>query len=64
MKDWVLAAVGCYWSCGTYSISTYRAKGNAGYSLWYIHKEIGEYPTLTEAKQAAEDHQIKADNRL
>jgi hypothetical protein len=58
---WTPAKVGCHWSAGDFSASTYSMGGpfpqpfpQSGYSLFRERREIGRYPTLKEAQLAAE----------
>lgn len=57
---WLPAAVGCYWSAGEYSIATYAQGQLSGYSLHFQRSEIGDYPTLKAAHEAAELHRSQA----
>ena len=60
IMEWIPAEVGCYWSAGEFYISTYmhgdcaRKFPDSGYELTQNRKRVGRYPTLGEAKKAAE----------
>jgi hypothetical protein len=53
---WIPARVGCHWFSedGNYTISTWLCGTESGYKLLRNRDEIGSYPTLAEAKDAAE----------
>jgi len=56
MHEWTPASVGCHWSKGVYSISTYIAgdRSDVGYALYREREgEIGRYKTFDEAAENA-----------
>lgn len=61
-QRWQPATVGCHWTCAEYSISTRVCVGSPelnGYVLVKHFTELGTYPTLHDAQQAANEHAIQ-----
>ena len=58
--DWIPAAVGCHWTKGDYTISTYIRGKESGYAL-YRHREgeIGRYETFEGAAMAADFYRLE-----
>lgn len=52
--DWIPASVGCHWTRGDETISTFVQGTLSGYVLTRYRKEVGRYPTLDAAKEAAD----------
>lgn len=58
--DWIPAKAGCYWNADDFCISTYMTGFGlkpfpaSGYVLTRKTAEIGRFPTLEAAQQAAE----------
>lgn len=56
-RGWVLAAVGCYWTRGEYTISTIATGDGSrrGYAVYrHGHGCLGEFLTWDEAERLAE----------
>lgn len=55
-KEWRPTSVGCHWTRGeSEMISTYSQGAESGYRLMRDRREVGRYPTLDAAKQAADE---------
>jgi len=60
--DWKQTKVGCYWTSGDYTISTfYEVCGGkvtrSGYRLFYRRVALDDFSYLEYAQAAAHDHQ-------
>jgi len=54
---WVKARIGEYWCCGPYRIATFTEMPSrkSGFRLTFERTPIGDYSTLHEAQQAAQN---------
>lgn len=53
-RGWLPAKVGCHWSRGDYSISTYSRGREWGYAVYHLSDEPQYFATWAEAEAAAD----------
>lgn len=58
-RGWQAARIGCHWSRGRHTISTYSQGDASGYALYHLPDEPQYFATWAEAEQAADRRRVR-----